>query len=91
MLSSSRIIDTKYENSGSHDLDPITLNLIPSLNGKKGAEELLNTLNQFRKTISITGETLGNSSLTELEIDTGDSSPLFTRQFGLPHKHKGIM
>ena len=75
----------------SENLDPISLDFVPNLKGKAGADNLIQLLNEFRETISVKGERLGSSSLTKLQIDTGDSEPLFTKQFSLPHKHKEII
>ena len=69
----------------------ITLDMVPSLKGKGGAEKIIELLNKYRDVISVKDEMLGNTSLIKAEIDTGDHKPIYTKQFPLPHSQKKIL
>ena len=70
----------KLENISSSD----TENLVNS----DHLEELLPVLNEYRDVIAKKGELLGKTNILKAEIESGDHSPIYTKQYPMPHSTK---
>ena len=80
-------LDVKNDNV----LAPITMDHVPSLKDKVGNVEILKILNKYRNCISVSGEKLGKTNLVQATINTGNSPPIYTKQFPLPHKQRSMV
>ena len=78
-------------NVTTENRNKITISDVPSLKDKLGGDKVIDILNKYRDTVSIEGENLGCTNLLEAEIPTGNSAPIFTKEFPLPHKQREII
>ena len=64
---------------------------IPGLHDKIGQEEIIKLINSFGSIMSSDGESLGRTNLVKAYINTGNSSPIYTRQYPISHKERTVV
>ena len=64
---------------------------IPGLHDKVGQEEIIKLINSFGSIMSSDGESLGRTNLVKAYINTGQSSPIYTRQYPISHKERTVV
>ena len=74
--------------SDSNKVDDISMADINELVDAQHAKELLPLLNKYRNVLAKKGEPLGKTKILKAEIDTGDHSPIYTKQYQMPHSTK---
>ena len=84
-------IETNMNLNESKQNTNFVLTDIPGLHGKIGQEKILQLINAYRPIMSSEGESLGRTDLIKAYINTGQISPIYTKQYPISHKEKSIV